>query len=73
MKPVELVERAIANSSQRGEIVFDPFVGSGTTGVACERLGRKARMIEIAPAYVAVCLQRMADMGITPVLLGGAS
>jgi len=73
MKPVELVERAIANSSQHGEIVFDPFVGSGTTGVACERLGRKARMIEIAPAYVAVCLQRMADMGITPVLLGGAS
>ena len=57
-KPVELYERGIRNSSQDGEVVLDPFVGSGTCIVACERLGRKARGCEISPAYVAVCLER---------------
>jgi len=62
MKPVELVERAVTNSSLRGDIVFDPFVGSGTTLIACERLARKCRAVELSPAYVAVTLQRWADM-----------
>jgi len=65
MKPVELSEKAIGNSSKMGWIVYDPFLGSGTTLAACERLGRLGRGIEISPAYVAVCLQRMSDMGIT--------
>ena len=69
MKPVELVERAINNSSLSGEIVFDPFCGSGTTLVACENLGRKGRGIEIASGYAAVILQRLADMGLEPRLL----
>jgi len=61
MKPVGLVQRAIENSSLFGEIVFDGFVGSGTTLVACQNLGRKGRAIEISPAYCAVTLQRMQD------------
>ena len=61
MKPVELVARAVENSSQRGEIIFDPFLGSGTTLVACQNLSRRGRAIEISPGYVAVALQRMAD------------
>ncbi len=61
-KPVELAERAIRNSSKENEIVFDGFVGSGTCIVACERLGRKARAIEIDPGYCAVTIQRWVDM-----------
>ena len=41
-----------------GGIVFDPFAGSGTTGIACQNLGRKARLIEISPNYGAVILER---------------
>ena len=61
MKPVELVARAVANSSGVGEMVYEPFAGSGTTLVACENLGRKCRAIEISPAYCAVILERMAQ------------
>ena len=61
-KPVELIERLIANSSQAGEIVLDTFLGSGTTLIACERLGRRCRAVEISPGYVGVALQRWADM-----------
>jgi len=61
-KPVELFERAIQNSTLRDGIVLDPFLGSGTTMVACERLGRRCRAIEIEPKYVAVALQRWADL-----------
>lgn len=52
----------IANSSKPGAAVAEPFCGSGLTLVACERLGRKCRAVEISPAYVAVCLQRFYDM-----------
>ena len=69
MKPVELVERAINNSSLPGEVVFDPFCGSGTTLVACEKLRRKCRAIELDEGYAAVILQRLADMGLEPRLL----
>lgn len=70
MKPVELVERAIANHSRQDEVVLDMFVGSGTTLIACERLGRKCRAIEISPAYCAVAIQRWVDMtGGTPELI----
>jgi DNA modification methylase len=69
-KPVELYTRAIKNSSQPGEVVIDSFCGSGTAVIACEQLGRKCRAVEISPAYVAVAIQRWADMtGKTPVLL----
>lgn len=46
--------------------VFDPFLGSGTTMVAAEQLGRVCYGVEISPAYVAVALQRMKDMGLEP-------
>ncbi len=58
MKPVELVERAINNSSQRGDVVLDPFGGSGTTLIAAERTGRRARLIELDPKYVDVIVRR---------------
>lgn len=72
MKPVELAERTIANSSQSGEIVYEPFSGSGTTLIACERLGRRCRAVEISPAYVAVALERWSvATGKTPELANG--
>jgi DNA modification methylase len=58
MKPVELVERAISNSSRSGDVVLDPFGGSGTTLIAAERTGRRARLIEIDPKYVDVIVTR---------------
>lgn len=58
-KPVELIERAIVNSSKSRDTVFDPFHGSGTTAVACERTGRAARTCELDPAYVDVQCARM--------------
>jgi len=57
-KPVELVERAVANSSKIGATVLDPFAGSGTTLIACQRRNRRARLIEIDPRYVDVICQR---------------
>jgi DNA modification methylase len=61
MKPVALVERAIRNSSKSRDIVLDPFGGSGTTMIAAERAGRRARLIELDPKYVDVIVQRWKD------------
>jgi len=61
MKPVELYMRALMNSSRAGDVVAEPFCGSGTSIIACEQLGRKCRAIEISPGYVAVALQRFKD------------
>jgi DNA modification methylase len=58
MKPVELVERAILNSSRKGDVVLDPFAGSGTTLLAAERTGRRARVVEIDPQYTDVIVRR---------------
>ena len=58
MKPVELVERAIRNSSRPGNVVMDPFGGSGTTMIAAHKSGRKARLIELDPKYVDVIVRR---------------
>ena len=58
MKPVALVERAIRNSSKSRDIVLDPFGGSGTTMIAAERTGRRARLLELDPRYVDVIVQR---------------
>jgi len=54
---VELVERALLNSSKAGDIVADLFGGSGSTLIGCERRGRKARLMEIDPRY-ADCIVR---------------
>ncbi len=61
MKPVELVERAIRNSSRPGNVVLDPFGGSGTTLIAAEKAGRLARLIELDPRYVDVIVRRWQD------------
>lgn len=69
-KPTECMARAIRN--HKAVEVYDPFVGSGTTIIACEQLGRKCRAMEIDPGYVAVSIQRWADAtGKTPKLLNG--
>jgi DNA modification methylase len=57
-KPVELVERAIRNSSKSRDTVLDPFGGSGTTLIACEKHGRQARLVELEPKYVDVVVRR---------------
>jgi DNA modification methylase len=62
MKPVELVERAITNSSKRDGIVLDPFCGSGTTLIASEKKGRRARVSELEPRYCDVIIKRWQDL-----------
>jgi DNA modification methylase len=62
MKPVALIERAIRNSSRRGEIVLDPFAGSGSTLIACEKTDRRARLIEIEPHYCDVIIRRWQEL-----------
>lgn len=57
-KPIILAERAIRNSSEVGALVLDPFAGSGTTLMACEQEGRRARVIELDPAYCDVIIER---------------
>jgi DNA modification methylase len=66
MKPIALVQRMVENSSRIGDVVLDPFGGSGTTGIACQQADRHARIMEIEPRYVAVTLERLSDMGLTP-------
>jgi DNA modification methylase len=61
MKPVELVERAVRNSSKDRDTVLDPFGGSGTTLIACEKTGRQARVIELEPKYCDVICRRFMD------------
>jgi DNA modification methylase len=58
VKPVAMVADAIQDCSRRKGIILDPFLGSGTTLVAAERTGRRARGIEIDPAYVDVAIRR---------------
>jgi DNA modification methylase len=63
-KPIECMARPIQNNTAAGEYVYDPFVGSGTTLVACEKLGRIGLVCEIDPAYAAVTLERLTGLGL---------
>jgi DNA modification methylase len=58
MKPVELIERALGNSSKSGDAVLDLFGGSGSTLIACEKTGRNARLMELDPQYCNVIVRR---------------
>lgn len=68
-KPVALIERAIENSSRRGDVVLDVFAGSGSTLIACERLQRLARLVELDPRYCDAIVERWKRItGRSPVL-----
>jgi DNA modification methylase len=71
MKPVALVERAIRNSSKTRDIVLDPFGGSGSTLIACEKAGRQARLIELDPKYVDTIILRWQSYHGGPAVLDG--
>ena len=61
-KPVELIERAIGNSSKKGDVVIDPFGGSGSTLIASEKLKRKCYTMELDPRYCDVIVKRFNDL-----------
>lgn len=58
VKPVAMVADAVLDSTKRGDIVLDPFAGSGSTLIACEQVSRKARCIELEPKYCDVIVRR---------------
>ena len=60
-KPVELMRKPILNHTQRGAVVYDPFLGSGTTLIAAEMTGRACYGTELDPKYVDVIIQRWQD------------
>jgi DNA modification methylase len=68
-KPLELVARMIANSSKKGELVYDPFCGSGSTVLAGAQLGRIVFAVELDPRYLAVQLERLSALGLQPKLI----
>jgi DNA modification methylase len=68
-KPPELAVRALKNSSMRGDVAMDLFLGGGATVVGAEMASRICYGMEKVPGNVAVTLQRLADMGLAPVLL----
>jgi len=71
MKPVELVERAIRNSSKSRDTILDVFGGSGTTLIACEKSGRQARVVELDPTYCDVICQRFTGLSGKKAVLDG--
>lgn len=69
-KPTELITRAITNSCPLGGTVADFFGGSGETMVAAEQMGRLSLLMELDPRFVAVTLDRLAEMGLVPYRIG---
>lgn len=57
-KPIECMKRPIQNNSRKGDYVYEPFSGSGTTIIACEMTGRRCLAVEIDPSYVQVAVER---------------
>lgn len=69
VKPVAMVADAFQDVTKRGDLVFDMFLGSGTSLIAAERVGRRFRGCDIDPAYVDVAVERWRQLtGHTPVL-----
>ena len=68
-KPLELVRRLVAAATRPGDLVVDPFGGSGTTYIACEALGRRWLGCEIDPTFQQVIVERLAQ----PVTVAGAA
>ncbi|MGE5619553.1 MAG: DNA methyltransferase [Sphingomonadaceae bacterium] len=69
-KPVPLIEELLRDYTDAGDVVLDLFAGSGTTIVAAERTGRLARVVELEPVNGALALERLAKMGLEPLLEG---
>ena len=61
MKPVSLMAELVTEESDKGEIVYDPFLGSGSILIACEQTGRTCFGMEIDVAYVSIILDRWAN------------
>lgn len=66
-KPIALMEWCF-EKCKAGELVYDPYLGSGTVAIVCERTNRICAGAELSPAYVAVCLERLAALGLEPIL-----
>ena len=60
-KPLETIEMFVTNSSDAGAIVLDPFMGSGTTGVACVKTGRRFIGMELDPGYFDIAYNRITE------------
>ena len=58
MKPVELILKALKNSSKSEDIIYEPFGGSGSTMIACEKLNRACYSVELDPKYADVIVKR---------------
>ena len=58
MKPTALIERQLKNNARAGDLVLDPFGGSGSTLIAADRLGMSARLVELDPRFVDVIVRR---------------
>jgi DNA modification methylase len=58
MKPIALVSKMLKNSCASGNLVLDPFAGSGSTLIACEQLGLRAGLVELDPKYCDVIIER---------------
>jgi DNA modification methylase len=71
MKPVELIERALLNSSKGGDCVLDLFGGSGSTLIACERRNRESRLMELDPRYTDVIVKRWQEYSGRRAVLAG--
>jgi len=71
-KPVELMCELIERFTQPGDTILDPFMGSGTTGVACVKTGRNFIGIEIDKGYFDIAQKRIEEAQMQPALLGAA-
>jgi len=69
VKPIELIAQMLANSTHPGELVYDPFMGSGSTVIAAHQLGRVGYGVELEPGYLAVALERLSMLGLSPKLV----
>ncbi len=65
-KPAALAVWVYETLGKDGDVILDPFLGSGPTLAAAEKMNRSVRAIEMSEAYVAFCLQRLADLGLSP-------
>ena len=61
MKPIKLLSYLINNNSKQEDLIFDSFLGSGSTLIACEKLNRKCFGMELDPIYVDVIIKRWED------------